>query len=168
MESRYKLLGHPIHPMLVPFPLALLLTSVIFDVLSLLGAPEQWHEIAFWLLVAGLAFGLAAYIVGWLEYYKIPARTRAKQVALYHGVGNSGVLALFAFSAGIRADAPVTLDPLALVAALAGAAILGVTAWLGGELPYRLGVGVDQGANLDAPSSLSGRPASEGQAPKDA
>jgi uncharacterized membrane protein len=163
MESRYKLLGHPIHPMLVPFPLALLLTSVIFDVLGLLGTLEEWHAIAFWLLLLGLVFGLVAYIFGWLEYYKIPKGTRAKQVALYHGVGNSAVLGLFAFSAGIRADAPPTLDPLALVASLAGAAVLGVTAWLGGELPYRLGVGVDAGANLDAPSSLSGRPASEGR-----
>ena len=40
-----------------------------------------------------------------------------------------------------------------------GAALLGITGWLGGELKLRLGVGVDQGAHLNAPSSLSGLPA---------
>jgi len=49
---------------------------------------------------------------------------------------------------------------IAYVLSFLGAALLGATGWLGGELTLRLGIGVDEGANLNAPSSLSGLPAS--------
>ncbi|MCD6056852.1 MAG: Protein of unknown function transrane, partial [Thermomicrobiales bacterium] len=71
------------------------------------------------------------------------------------------VLALFVVSWFLRRDAPAEPGVLAFVLSLAGVALAVVTGWLGGELVDRLGVGVDRGANLDAPSSLSNRPATE-------
>ncbi len=61
MESRgAKLFGHRIHPMLIPFPLGLLSTSIVFDIVYLLTDNGKWSEIAFWMIAAGVIGGLAA------------------------------------------------------------------------------------------------------------
>jgi uncharacterized membrane protein len=161
MESRAKLFGHPIHPMLIPFPLGLLATSLVFDVIHRLTGNEPWAEVAYWMIVAGIIGGLAAAPFGWIDWFAIPDGTRAKSIGLWHGVGNVVVLALFVVSWFLRRDAPAEPGILAFVLSLAGVALAVVTGWLGGELVDRLGVGVDRGANLDAPSSLSNRPATE-------
>jgi uncharacterized membrane protein len=161
MESRAKLFGHPIHPMLIPFPLGLLATSLVFDVIHRLTGNEPWAEVAYWMIVAGIIGGLAAAPFGWIDWFAIPEGTRAKSIGLWHGVGNVVVLALFVVSWFLRRDAPAEPGILAFVLSLAGVALAVVTGWLGGELVDRLGVGVDRGANLDAPSSLSNRPETE-------
>ena len=63
MQSRAKLFGHPIHPILIPFPLGLLTTSVVFDVVYLLTDNGKWSEIAFWMIAAGVVGGLAAAVL---------------------------------------------------------------------------------------------------------
>ncbi len=60
MESRAKLFGHPIHPMLIPFPLGLLATSLAFDLVRLLAGGEPWAEVAYWMIAAGIIGGLLA------------------------------------------------------------------------------------------------------------
>ena len=55
MESRTKLFGHPVHPMLVVFPLGLLGTAVVFDIIRLATANGYWSEIAFWMMAAGIS-----------------------------------------------------------------------------------------------------------------
>lgn len=165
MESRVKVLGHPVHPILVVFPLGLLTTAVAFDVVSLVTASGRWDEVAFWMISAGLVGGVAATVFGWIDYLAIPPNTRAKRVGLRHGFGNAFVLLLFLMSWFTRVMAPSAQRPLAIGLALVGVAFLAVTGWLGGELVDRLGVGVDDGAHLDAPSSLSGPPARERPAP---
>jgi uncharacterized membrane protein len=146
--------------MLIVFPLGLLITAVIFDVVYLATNSASFAIASFWCIAAGIIGGLLAAVFGLIDWLNIPAGTRAKSVGLWHGVGNVAVVALFALSWWLRysnpANAPSTL---AFVLALAGVGIGAVTSWLGGELVDRLGVGVDPGAHLDAPSSLSGVPA---------
>ena len=159
MESRAKVAGHPVHPMLIVFPLGLLATAVVFDVIYLVTDAARWTEMAFYMIGAGIITGVAAAIPGWIDWLAIPAGTRAKRVGLLHGVGNLVVLGLFILSWLLRRD-QISLPPTeAIVAALGGAGLALVTGWLGGELVDRLGVGVDDGAHLDAPSSLSELPA---------
>ena len=86
MESRAKLFGHPIHPILIPFPLGLLTTSVVFDVVYLPTGDGKWSGISFWMIAAGV-FGL----IDWLA---IPSGTRAKSVGLLHGAINAVVVVL--------------------------------------------------------------------------
>ncbi len=160
MESRAKALGHPIHQMLVPFPFGLLATAVIFDIVYLVWGDATMATVAHYMIVAGLIGGLVAAPFGTIDYLAIPQGTRAKSVGGLHGVGNVIVLLLFAASWWLRRDAPARPETLALVLSFAGFALAGATGWLGGELVDRLGVGVDDGAHLDAPNSLSGRPAS--------
>ena len=162
MESKVKFAGHPVHPMLIVFPLGLLATAVIFDIIYLVSDNSQWTLVAYYLIGAGILGGLAAAGTGWLDWFAIPNGTRAKRIGLLHGVGNVIVLALFILSWALRRDNPELPPTGAIVGGLLGFGLAAVTGWLGGELVDRLGVGVDDGAHLDAPSSLSELPASTG------
>ena len=159
MESRVKLAGHPVHPMLIVFPLGLLATAVVFDVIYLVTNTPTWTVAAFYMIGAGVIIGLAAAIPGAVDWLAIPRGTRAKRIGLIHGVGNVIVVTLFALSWYLRRDQPGAPPTDAVVAGLLGVALAVVTGWLGGELVGRLGVGVDDGAHLNAPSSLTALPA---------
>lgn len=80
MESRLKLLGHPVHPMLVMFPVALLVTAVIFDIVDTVGGPDFLGEVAYWNITVGLIGGLLAAAAGAVDLLAIPTGTRAKRV----------------------------------------------------------------------------------------
>ena len=160
MEARAKLFGHPVHQMLIVLPLGLLSGVVIFDVIYLLTGGLQWATISYWLIPAGVVTGVVAAVFGIADWTRIPRATRAKRVGTRHGIGNGVVVVLFLVSWLLRESAIDRPGLAAIVLALAGGALSAVTGWLGGELVGRLGVGVDDGAHLDAPSSLSGRPAS--------
>ncbi len=154
MQTRVKFLGHPVHPMLVVFPLGLLGAAVIFD---LIHQASDWPEmagVAYWMTISGLIGGVVAAPFGWLDWLSIPRGTRAKAVGLAHGLGNVVVLLLFALSLVLRYDAPEAPGWDASAAGIAGLLVALVTAWLGGELVDRLGVGVYEDAHADAPSSL--------------
>lgn len=162
MESRVKFLGHPVHPMLIVFPLGLLATAVVFDIVYLIFDKPQWAVVAYYMIGAGVVGGLAAALFGWLDWLGIPAGTRAKRIGLWHGLGNVAVLVLFILSWVLRRDNPSEPTTGAIVAGLSGVMLALITAWVGGELVYRLAVGVDAGAHLDSPSSLSELPAGAG------
>jgi uncharacterized membrane protein len=167
MESKAKLVGHAIHPMLIVFPLGLLGMAVIFDLIYLANHSADLEVASYWMIAAGVIAGLLAAVFGFWDWLAVPAGTRAKAIGLWHGVGNVVVVVLFIASWLLRMNVrtggveyasnglPIILEVVGLVLAL-------VTSWLGGELVERLGVGVDHGAHLDAPSSLSGKPATAG------
>jgi uncharacterized membrane protein len=161
MEAKAKLFGHPIHQALIVFPLGVLATAVIFDVIHLVTGGPRWAEVSFWMIGAGVIAGLVVAPFGLIDWLGIPGGTRAKRVGLLHGVGNVVVVVLFAASWVMRRDNPTVPEALALVLSFAGGGLALITGWLGGELVSRLGIGVHDGANVDAPSSLSGRPARE-------
>jgi uncharacterized membrane protein len=161
MHAKAKLFGHPIHQMLIVFPLGLLATSVIFDITYQVTGNGRWADVAFVMIASGIVGGLLAAIFGLIDWLAIPRGTRAKRIGAIHGIGNVLVVGLFAFSWLLRYTNPVYAGIAPLVLAIAGASIALVTGWLGGELVDRLAVGVDEGAHVDAPSSLSGRPAHE-------
>ncbi len=156
MESRAKLFGHPIHQMLIVFPLGVLAMAVVFDVIALIRDLPKLHEASFYMIAAGVISGLLAAVFGLIDYLAIPKGTRARRVGTLHGVGNVVVVVLFAASWLLRRDDPARPETLAIALAVAGAGLATLTGWLGGELVDRLSVGVDDGAHLDAPSSLHG------------
>jgi|SRR5215203_745173 len=168
MESKIKLFGHPVHPMLIPFPLGLLGTAVLFDLIDLIVGWESLARGAFYMIAAGILSALLAAVFGAVDWLAVPSGTRAKGIATAHGLGNVVIVVLFAAAWLLRRDdppenaagLPIVLEVIGVLGAL-------VTGWLGGELVDRLGVGVDRGANLDAPNSLSGLPASPGATGKE-
>jgi len=165
MESKVRVAGHPVHQMLVAFPLGLLTTAVIFDLMFLVSGNPVWTLVSYYMIGGGVIGGLAAALFGWLDWFAIPRGTRARRIGLWHGVGNVVVLALFGLSWVLRRENPVLPPTAAIIAGLVGVVLTALTAWLGGELVNRLGVGVAQGAHLDSPSSLSGLPAGAGLGP---
>jgi uncharacterized membrane protein len=156
MESRIKLVGHPVHPMLIVFPLGLLATAAIFDVFYVVTGDTDLSTFSFWALIAGLVGGLIAAIFGLIDWLGIPTGTRAKRIGAFHGGGNLVVVALFALSLLTRWSRPGYLpDLLPMILGLVGVGVALVTAWLGGELVFRLRVGVDDDADLDAANSIA-------------
>lgn len=157
MESRAKLFGHPIHQMLIVFPLGLLGMAVFFDVMSMTTGERYWSEIAYPMIAAGVITGLLAAPFGTIDWLAIPRGTRAKRIGAVHGIGNVVVVLLFAVSWLMRRDIPGAPDGQALALSFAGGGLSVITGWLGGELVDRLAVGVDEGAHVNAPSSLTSK-----------
>jgi uncharacterized membrane protein len=145
--------------MLIVFPLGLLTTAVIFDILYLITDRSGFQITAAYTIAAGIIGGVVAALFGLIDYMGIPPGTRAKRIGALHGLGNVIVLLLFAVSWVLRARAAGWHpSALALVCSFAGVALASVTSWLGGELVERLGIGVDPRAGVNAPSSLRHSP----------
>jgi uncharacterized membrane protein len=166
MESKAKILGHPTHQMLVPLPFGMLAMAAIFDVIYLLLNNPTMLIVSYWMIAAGVVGGLVAAPFGLIDYLAIPSGTRAKSVGMVHGIGNVVVLLLFTVSWLLRYDSSNPSNPnihypsvAALALSFAGFALAGITGWLGGELVSRLRVGVDEGAHVNASSSLLGHAA---------
>jgi len=161
MESRVKLFGHPIHPMLIVFPAGLFTAAVIFDVLYLLLDNPILTTVSFYMIATGVVGGLLAAIFGFIDWLGLPNNSRAKQIGGWHGLGNFVIVVLFGVSWLLRSgNVNFVPNGFAMVLSFAGIILALVTLWIGGELVYRLGVGVDPGANVNAPSSLTDQPAS--------
>lgn len=156
MESKTKLLGHPVHPMLIVFPLGLFATAVIFDIIYVSTANAALPVVSYYMISAGVISGLLAAIFGFIDWLGLPNNSRAKNIGLWHGIGNFVIVVLFAISWLLRRGSPNAIpDSLALTLSFAGVGLALITGWIGGELVYRLGVAVDPGANVNAPSSLA-------------
>jgi uncharacterized membrane protein len=142
---------------LITFPLGLLPIAVVFDLMAWISGTTLWAELAFYLMAAGTLGGMLAAVFGLIDWLAIPHGTRARAIGAWHGLGNVLVVSLFALSWTLRAM--YSPGPVSRLLALIGLGLALVTGWLGGELVTRLGVGIDPGAHLNAPNSLSGEPA---------
>jgi uncharacterized membrane protein len=150
-----RALGHPIHQMLIVLPLGMLSGAVIFDVLAMITSSISLSTVAYYMIAAGALSGLVAAPFGFVDWLGIPSGTRAKSIGAIHGLGNVAVVVLFGLSWWLRRPDPLTPSATALAFSFAGFVLALVTGWLGGELVDRLGIGVDEGANVNAPSSLT-------------
>lgn len=155
MESKAKAFGHAIHPIMIVFPLGLLATAVIFDIIYLVTLNTTFSTVSFWMIAAGLIGGVLAAVFGLIDYLNIPSGTRAKRIGQYHGIVNVMAMILFAVSLWLRWDEPTAPGTPALLASFAGVLVASLGGWFGGELVERLGVGVSPDANLNAPNSLT-------------
>src|SRR5262245_4857686 len=168
MESRAKLFGHAAHPIMIVFPLGLFATAMVFDAIGWATGNGTWLEASFRIIAAGVIGGMIAALFGLIDFQAIPWSTRAKRMGILDGLINVGVILLFGASWLTRWPSPSNPGRLPVMLSLAGALLMLMAGWLGGELVERLGVGVDDGANLNAPNSLTGRPARESRTPDEA
>ena len=142
--------------MLIVFPLGLLATAVIFDLLYLIFGNRLLPTASYYMIAAGILGGLLAAIFGFIDWLALPNGSRAKNIGLWHGLGNVLIVGLFAVSWFLRGNNVDFLpDSVALTLSFACTVLALITGWIGGELVYRLGVGVDPGANVNAPNSIT-------------
>lgn len=143
---------HPLHPMMVVFPIAFLFAALPADVVFLLTADPFWARASFWLLAGGVAAGLAAGAVGTVDLLSMrEARTTVS--AWSHMASALMLLALAGYNLRIRWNEPVeAVLPWGLVLSAAGALMVVVAAWQGGTLTFRHGFG-----NYSEPGDGDGR-----------
>jgi len=152
MRSRARLFGHPIHQQLIVFPLGLLATATLFDIIDWIFDWPSLSLAAYYMIAAGIIGGLVAAVFGLIDWLAVPSGTRAKQIGLTHGLSMVVTVVLFivAWFLHDRGNPDVLARILQIVDA--GIAVFG--GWLGGELVDVLGIGVEPGANPNASSSL--------------
>jgi uncharacterized membrane protein len=165
MQTRVRVLGHPLHVILIVFPLGLLPISFLFDILYLVTDNPRFSIAGYWMLAAGIVGAVAAAGLGVADWTVIPARTRAKRVGLLHGVINAVALVIFVLSWVLRLPLPEQPEFVSVILSGLGVVLASIAGWLGGELVYRMNIGVDDGAHPNSPRSLSGRPATDSEAP---
>lgn len=154
MKTTATFLGHPIHQMVIVLPLGLLATAATFEVAASATGNRTLLRTSHTMTGAGLVTALGSAIPGAIDLWNIPSNTRAKRIGLLHGLGNLVVTGLFAASWAKRRRNPSRVVASAVALSAAGALLALVTGWLGGELVDRLGIGVHEGANVNAPNSL--------------
>jgi len=153
MESRAQVLGHPVHQILVELPVGAFVFAVTCDTLGALTRGRSFAPAARLALDFGLATAVVAAPFGLVDWLAIRPGSRAKRVGLVHAVGNLAVLGLFASARLLRGRRRPGSTARWLAAG--GLGVAGVTAWLGGELINRHGIGVHDLIGEDVPSSLS-------------
>ncbi len=150
MESKAKLFGHPIHPMLIPFPFALWTTSFLADLYA--AVRDRFHYLGYWLAVLGCVGAVLAAIPGLIDLLTaVPNGTDAKRTGWRHGLLNIAVLVLFVISILARPDQGA-MTYTAYATAGVGMLLLAISGWLGGSLVYDHKVGVPD-VSLDASSN---------------
>ncbi|MDB6151358.1 MAG: rane protein-like protein [Chthoniobacter sp.] len=140
--------------MVIVLPLGLLPASVISDVIYFITGRGFWGEMGFWLAAGGILGGLLAAVFGTIDWLAIPPHTRAKRIGTMHALLNVVVIGVFVVSWSIRRGDVSHPPAIATILGALALVIAAVSAWFGGELIYRLSIGVDPGANPDASSSL--------------
>ena len=153
MESRTKLLGHPVHQIAVMFPIGALGFAVVSDTLHSVTHHRELASAARLALNFGLVGAAVAAPFGLVDWLAIPSGTRAKRVGAWHAVGNLAVLALFGAARLLRGDRSAPTASKALAAT--GLLLTSATAWAGTELINRHGIGVHDLLGENVPSSLS-------------
>lgn len=138
MRPRARILGHPVHRVLIVFPLGLLATSFFFDVAWLVRGREQLAVVAWWLIFAGVVGGAVAALFGVIDWLAIPRGSHARRVGALHGGGMLIVALLYAASWVLRRDAPAAPEGAAIALSGLGVLLTVITGWLGGELADRM------------------------------
>jgi nitrite reductase/ring-hydroxylating ferredoxin subunit/uncharacterized membrane protein len=142
MRSTAHIKGHPIHPMLIPFPFAYLFGAACIDVWARAANRRDWTRTAKHMRMLGIGSALVAAVPGIIDYFTaVPPKSSAKDRATNHALANLSALGLFAAAgAGSNGSRP---PAWAVAAEAAGAALLSIAGWMGGTLVYRNQIAVD-------------------------
>jgi uncharacterized membrane protein len=141
LRSTAQIAGHPIHPMLVPFPIVCFIGAMITDIAYWRSAQMMWADFSAWLLAIGLVMGGLAALAGLIDFLG-NRLIRTQTPAWPHMIGNIIVLLLALLNSFVHTrDAWTSVVPLGLTLSLITVLILPVTGWLGWAMVYRHGVG---------------------------
>jgi uncharacterized membrane protein len=160
MASPASIAKHPIHPMLVAFPIGLLVFSLICDLIQLIGwGGAVWADVAFYTMAGGIVGALLAAVPGLIDLFSLSGRP--KTIGIWHMCINLLVVVIFVINFWLRMTG-LTASNTPILLSVIGVALLGVSGWLGGQMVYVHGVAVEP---QDSPRPLDSA-RSEGHMPK--
>lgn len=151
IPSTVAVAGHPIHPILVQFPVAFLVGATLSDVVFWFVRDNFWATASYWLILGGFIGGLAAALTGMLDFLRIQ-RVRKRTAGWAHLILNVVALTLTLINLLIRWNNPVSaVLPWGIIISLIVATGLGLSGWYGGELVYRHKISVIGNGNPNYP-----------------
>ncbi len=141
MSSPASIKKHPIHPMLVGFPIGLWVFALVCDAVHAAGGSAAWQTVGTFCVAGGIVGALLAAVPGVIDYFSID-EAEMKRIANLHLAVNLGAVIVFAINLWLRLRLPVESNvPLAL--SLFGVLAIGIGGWLGGEMVYVKGMAVE-------------------------
>lgn len=145
--SRAAIAGHPLHPMLIHFPVAALLGLVGTDAAYIVTSDPFWSRAGLWLAGVGAAGGWFASIAGLIDLLSVQ-RIRRLVTAWVHALIAVMMLSIASLNWSLRwgEDAGAAIDPWGAAMTLFTAGFIGIAAYLGGRLVYEKAVAVDTDA----------------------
>jgi uncharacterized membrane protein len=137
IPSTVAVAGHPLHPLLVTFPITLLVSAAATDLVYWWLRDPFWARASFWLIAAGFASAMIAAITGMLDFVRIK-RVRERKAGWFHMVGNVAALIATLINLVLRWNNVIdAILPTGLAISIVVATLLGITGWYGAELVYR-------------------------------
>lgn len=143
MRSKAHFKSHPLHPILVVFPIAFYLGTCIFDLLAVINHNLEFAVTAIYTHIAGVIGAVLAAVPGLIDFtYTVPPKSSAKKRATKHAAINSSVLIIFVIALYLKYTGK-TLPAVILSMELIGAVLTLVAGWMGGTLVHRNQIGVN-------------------------
>ena len=140
LRSMASIKGHPLHPLLVPIPIALFVAALVTDLAFIVDGSNGWAIASRWLLAGGLAGGALAALAGFIDFIG-NARIREIRDAWLHLFANLAVVAIEAVNLVLRLPDPGVAASYGILLSAAAVLVLLFSGWKGGELVFRHGVG---------------------------
>ena len=143
MKSKASIKSHPVHPILVSFPIAFFVGTVLFDVLGMYKTDPEFYLTARYMQIAGIIGAVLAAIPGIIDFiYTVPPHSSAKKRGRSHALTNTLMLILF-ITAYVYKNKQDPSPAIFISIELAGIVLLFIAGWMGGTLVYRNQIGVD-------------------------
>jgi uncharacterized membrane protein len=141
MSSPASIKNHPLHPMLVGFPIGLWAFALVCDVVHAVSGNAVWQTVATYCVAGGIVGAILAAVPGLIDYLSID-KAEMKRIANLHLAVNLGAVVIFAINLWLRFRLPVGSNlPLGL--SVVGVLAIGFGGWLGGEMVYVKGMAVE-------------------------
>jgi uncharacterized membrane protein len=132
---------HPLHPMVIPFPIAFLIGAAVSDIVFASTKIPFWAGTSYWLLLSGLIMGGVAGVGGMIDFFTI--RRARNPSGWVHAIGNISAVVITLINFLLRLDNPTTsVVPAGITLSIVTGVLLLITGWFGGELAYRYAIGV--------------------------
>ena len=144
MKSKASIKSHPLHPILIPFPIAFFTGTFLAHAAGWIWDNSRLLDTAYYLNAAGIGFALFAAIPGIIDFiYTVPPKSSGKKRAAQHGITNVIMLLIFTAAFFYRRNEEVN-QAFLLAMEIAGIVLMMIAGWMGGTLVYRNQIGVDQ------------------------
>jgi len=141
MKNLTRVGRHPIHPMLVPLPIGLWIFSLVTDILYRTSGNVVWATVAYYSMAGGIIGAVLAALPGLVDFLALKP-SGVKKIALWHMTINLAATVLFCVNLYLRTGFPEATTPFVL--SIIGVLSIFASGWLGGQMVYVHGLGVDE------------------------